>query len=123
MLTTDALTKLLKLPMPWLIERTEIGMAPDEAPNWLVPDRGHFACLTCQSLCPVHDHTSERIWRHLDLWKAQTFIHERLPRVRCQQHGLAQFTVPWAAPFLAMMMDLEREVISLAMACKTVSAA
>lgn len=123
MLTTDALTKLLKLPMPWSIARTEIRMAPDEAHIWLVHDRGHFACQTCQSLCPVHDHTSERIWRHLDLWKAQTFIHARLPRVRCPQHGVAQITVPWATPFLAMTMDLEREVISQVLACKTVSGA
>jgi transposase len=59
----------------------------------------------------------------LDLWKAQTFIHARLPRVHCPDHGVAQITVPWATPFLNMTMDLEREVISQVLACKTVSGA
>ena len=123
MLSTDAFTQLLNFPQPWMIERMEISAAPEEVHVWVVHGRGPLACPTCQSLCPVHDHASERVWRHLDLWKAQTFIHARLPRVRCPQHGVVQITVPWATPFLNMTMDLERAVITQVLACKTVSGA
>lgn len=111
MLTTDALTKLLNLPKPRLIERMELATRPEEVYVWVVHGRGPLACATCQSLCPVHDHVNERIWRHLDLWKAQTYLHARLPRVRCPEHGVVQITVPWATLFLNMTMDLERAVI------------
>jgi transposase len=123
MLTNDAFAQLLNLPKPWSIERMEISTSPEEAHVWVVHERGHVACPICQMACPVHDHTDERIWRHLDLWKARTFIHARLPRVRCPQHGVVQISAPWAAPFLNMTMDLECAVITQVLACKTVSGA
>ena len=123
MLTNDAFAQLLNLPKPWSIERMSITTHPEEAHVWVVHDHGHLACPSCQAACPVHDHTDERTWRHLDLWKAHTFIHARLPRVRCPQHGVVQITVPWATPYLNMTMDLESAVITQVLACKTVSGA
>jgi transposase len=121
--TTVAFSRLLNLPKPWLIDRMEITQRPDEAHVWLRHEDGPLLCPTCQSACSVHDHTSERMWRHLDLWKAKTFIHARLPRVRCPEHGVQQIEVPWATPFLGITMDLECAVITQVLACKTVSGA
>ena len=100
MLTNEAFTQLLNLSKGWSVKRMEIATSPEEAHVWVVHERGHLACPTCQAACPVHDHTNERTWRHLDLWKAHTFIHARLPRVRCPQHGVVQLTAPRATTFL-----------------------
>ena len=123
MLTNETFSRLLNLPAPWSIARMELSTTPAEAHVWVEHGNGRMPCPTCQCPCPVHDHAKERVWRHLDLWKAQTFIHARLPRVRCAEHGVGQITVPWASPFLNMTMDLESAVITQVLACKTVSGA
>jgi transposase len=123
MLTHDAFGKLLNLPKPWLVDRMEIDPQSQEAHVWLTHGSTSFSCPKCHSLCPVHDHTAERTWRHLDLWKAKTFIHARLPRVRCSTHGVLQIEVPWATPFLGVTMDMEIQVIQEVLACKTVAGA
>jgi transposase len=123
MLTNDAFGKLLNLPKPWAVERMELNHIDQEAHVWLTHGLVHFPCPQCQADSPVHDHTAERTWRHLDLWKAKTFIHARLPRVRCAKHGVLQIEVPWATPFLAMTMDMEAAVIREVLACKTVKGA
>lgn len=123
MLTTDAFSRLLHLPKPWLVDRMEITHAPEEAHVWLSHAAGPLPCPVCQALSPVHDHSAKRTWRHVDLWQAKTFIHARLPRVRCPQHGVVQVEVGWATPFLAMTMDLEWAVITQVLSCKTVSGA
>jgi transposase len=123
MLTNDAFGKLLNLPKPWVVERMEINHVDQEAHVWLTHGQVHFPCPKCLANGPVHDHTAERMWRHLDLWKAKTFIHARLPRVRCPKHGVLQVEVPWATPFLAMTMDMEAAVIREVLACKTVKGA
>jgi len=123
MLTNEAFGKLLNLPKPWIVDRMEISPHSQEAHVWLMHASSHFPCPSCQAACPVHDHTAERTWRHLDLWKAKTFIHARLPRIRCPKHGVVQIEVPWATPFLGITMDLEAEVIREVLACKTVSGA
>ena len=123
MLTNEVFTQLLNLPKPWSIERMAITTNPEETHVWMVHDYGHLACPSCHAACPVHDHMDERTWRHWDLWKVRTFIHARLPRVRCPQHGVVQIALQWATPFLNMTMDLECAVFAQVLACKTVSGA
>ena len=123
MFTTDAFTKLLKLPAPWLVDRMEIHHAPEEAHVWLKHAAGPFVCPTCGERCPVHDHSRERMWRHLDLWQCRTYIHAAMPRISCPRHGVLQVSIPWATPHLGMTMDMECQVIDLVLACKTVTSA
>ena len=73
MLTHDAFGKLLHLPKPWLVDRMEIDPQSQESYEWLTHGSTCFACPKCHHSSPVHDHTAERTWRHLDLWKAKTF--------------------------------------------------
>ena len=46
----------------------------------------------------VYDHAEERSWRHLDSCQCQTYLHARIPRVNCPEHGVRQVSVPWAEP-------------------------
>ena len=48
-----------------------------------------------EAVCPVHD-TAAKTWRHLDFFQHQAFLHARVPRVRCPQHGVHLASVPWA---------------------------
>jgi transposase len=44
----------------------------------------------------VYDHAVERVWRHLDSCQFLTFLHARVPRVSCPEHGVRQVRLPWA---------------------------
>lgn len=101
----------------------ELTTSPDEAHVWVEHARGLQPCPVCQRSSPIHDHTKERVFRHLDLWKAKTFIHCRQPRVRCSEHGVIQIPVPWATPLLGITHDLEAAVIDQVLSCKTVQGA
>lgn len=54
-----------------------------------------MCCPECQQVCPRHD-KRERRWRHLDTCQYQTVLVADVPRVRCQEHGIKQVSVPWA---------------------------
>lgn len=42
-----------------------------------------FPCPECDHPSGVYDHGKERIWRHMNFFQYEAFIHARLPRVSC----------------------------------------
>jgi transposase len=63
----------------------------------------------------VHD-AVEKTWRHLDFFQDKAFLHARLPRVRCPEHGVRQVSVPWARPGSGFTLLFEALVLSFAAA-------
>jgi transposase len=55
-------------------------------------------CPECRKGAPLYDHADERVWRHLNTCQCQTFLHARLPRTKCADHGVRQVSAPWAGP-------------------------
>jgi transposase len=53
---------------------------------------------------------------HLDFFPHKAFLHARLPRVRCPQHGVRQVSVPWARPGSGFTLLFEALVLSFAAA-------
>ena len=53
-----------------------------------------FPCPKCGGSHPVHD-CLERTWRHLNLFQHKTYLHARVPRTECPEHGVHQIAVPW----------------------------
>lgn len=51
--------------------------------------------------------------RHLDSCQFQTSLHARIPRVRCDEHGVRQPRVPWAAPKSRFTMMFGRLAIDV----------
>ncbi|MEW5805012.1 MAG: ISL3 family transposase [bacterium] len=47
-------------------------------------------CPVCDEFCGIYDHGPERVYRHLDTCQMKTFVHVRLPRVDCPDHGIKQ---------------------------------
>lgn len=76
-----------------------------------------FPCPLCEEgRCAVHD-TKERTWRHLNFFQYETYLHARVPRVRCGRCGIKQAEVPWARGgsgftllFEMLVLQLSREM-------------
>jgi len=45
----------------------------------------------------VHDRLS-KTWRHLNFFQHESYLHARVPRVRCPAHGVHLVDVTWARP-------------------------
>jgi transposase len=69
---------------------------------------GRFACPECgKADCPVHD-TVKKTWRHLNFFGHQAFLHARVARIDCPDHGVRLVTVPWARPGSGFTLLFER---------------
>jgi len=76
-----------------------------------------FPCPSCEDgRCSVHD-TKERTWRHLNFFQYETYLHARVPRVKCERCGIRQVEVPWARSgsgftllFELLVLQLSREM-------------
>jgi transposase len=115
---------LLKPPVPWHVVRADLSVGAIRVDVWLEHDLGvTMACPSCGRPCPVYDHTDERIWRHLDTCESTTWLHARLPRVRCVEHGVAQVHAPMSDGSSRFTMAMECRCIDLAGECSRTGAA
>src|SRR5262249_38850955 len=49
--------------------------------------------------------------RHLDSCDCRTFLHARLPRVKCGEHGIRQVRASWASPGSQFSLRMESRLI------------
>lgn len=95
--SVDLYRHLLGLTAPWTVERVELDMAKQHVEVHVGHAAGQrFGCPRCGRELGVYDHLAERVWRHLDSCQFLTYLHARLPRVSCPEHGVHQVTLPWA---------------------------
>ncbi len=89
----------LGIAEPWQV--TEASFDPESGRLDVHLDFARGTPFACpegdDEACPVHD-TDTKTWRHLDFFQHQAHLHARVPRVRCQAHGVRQVAVPWARP-------------------------
>jgi transposase len=107
--------KALGLVPPWKVNRSEFDLAQRRLDLFLDFERGaRFACPECGAAGrPVHD-TEDKVWRHLDFFQYQAYLHARVPRIRCEQDGVRQVEVPWARPGSGFSHLFEAFVMTLA---------
>ena len=99
MLDTALFSRLLQLSKPWKVERVALSPQDEHLDVFLEHHRkGRFVCPECSLVLPIYDHVPSRRWRHLDHGGYLTWLHARLPRVHCLEHGVRRVTVPWALP-------------------------
>ena len=110
-------TAALGLSGPWRVTRSEFDGEWTQLDLYLDFERGaRFACPAkecAHGACPLHD-TADKTWRHLDFFQHKAFLHARLPRVRCPQHGVRQVSVPWTRPGSGFTLLFEALVCSFA---------
>ena len=76
-----------------------------------------WACPHCATILSLYDHAEERTWRHLDRCQFQTYLHARIPRVACGEHGVVQVLVPWAASRSRVTLLFERLALDVLRQC------
>ncbi|WP_437557084.1 ISL3-like element ISAtc2 family transposase [Acidithiobacillus sulfuriphilus] len=116
-------TLALGLVPPWAVDEVRFTVEEKRLDLYVNFPRGsHFPCPICGQDCPVHD-TQEKVWRHLDFFQHAAYLHARVPRVQCPEHGVHLVPVPWAREgsgftllFEAMVMAMVREMPVLTVA-------
>jgi transposase len=121
---TEFYAQVLGLENPWSVERVELHVKEGRVDIWV----GHGAdllwpCPTCSRDLSLYDHAPERVWRHLDTCQFGTYLHGRVPRVKCPEHGVLQVKVPWAETRSRFTALFERFAIEVLQATATVSGA
>ncbi len=96
---TDLYRRLLGLESPWTVDRVDLDVKTRQVDVYAKHEKPKaWPCPECEKSCGLHDHDAERTWRHLDSCGFGTFLHARVPRVNCPEHGVRQVRVPWAEP-------------------------
>jgi transposase len=111
-------TKILKLHLPWFIERVVV----DEQAQRIDIYIGHepdirVRCPECGTFYGMYDHAPERIYRHLNTCQMETYIHVRPPRVNCPRHGVKQIVSEFGENASEMTFAFESFVIQVAQEC------
>lgn len=120
---TELYAALLQLPRPWFVREVRLDRAAERVDVWLEhPEGAKWPCPACGQPASVYDHAEERVWRHLDTCECQTYLHARLPRVSCSQHGVRQVTAPWALPGSQFTVSFQIRVIDTLKECDVTGA-
>jgi transposase len=115
--------RLLKPPEPWRVSSVKISEDGGRVDVWLEHSKYTFLRSKCLAGAPTHDHMPEREWRHLDTCESMTFLHARLPRVSCPEHGVVQGAFPLADDHVDLTCKLEAHCIKALLACDRTDAA
>ena len=111
---TDLYRHLLGIVPPWTVERVELDIKTRQVEVHLGHREGHrWECPECAKPCGLHDHAEERTWRHLDSCQFLTYVHARVPRVKCREHGVRLVRVPWAEPGSRFTLHFEGLAIAV----------
>ena len=111
---TELYWHLLGLVAPWTVGDVTLSVEKQRVDVWVKHGAGlRWSCPKCSHTGPVHDHSDERTWRHLDSCMFLTYLHARIPRVRCPEHGVLQVRVPWAEPHSRFTLLFERLAVEV----------
>ncbi|SHE37266.1 Transposase [Ferrithrix thermotolerans DSM 19514] len=110
-------TLALGLVPPWAVDDVRFTVEEKRLDLHVNFPRGsHFPCPTCGQDCPVYD-TQEEVWRQLDFFQHAAYLHARVSRRQCPEHGIHLVPVPWAREgsgftllFEALVMAMVREM-------------
>ena len=110
-------TTALGLQPPWEVKSLEFNASEHRLDILVDFQRGaSFPCPVCGTPSKAHD-TEERTWRHLDFFQHAAYLTARVPRCKCDEHGIKTVDVPWARKgsgftlmFEALIMILVREM-------------
>lgn len=115
---TELYTALLGLRPPWRVREVQLDLAADRVDVWVEEGAGAaWGCPECGKEAPLYDHAEERVWRHLNTCQCQTYLHARVPRTKCPEHGVRQVPAPWAGPGSQFTWRCERWVIDTLKEC------
>lgn len=111
-------SKLLSLRPPWIVKNVLINEKEQRVDVFIDHEPGvRVRCPVCDKYYGAYDHSAERAFRHLDTMQMQTYIHVRLPRVNCPEHGVKQIDPQFGENGSEMTFCFESLVIRVAQEC------
>jgi transposase len=116
--------QILGLEEPWSVAEVELNIDEGRVDIHVDHPQGvKWKCPHCERELSCYDHSPERTWRHLDTCQLETYLHARIPRVQCEEHGVVQVAVPWAEEHGRFTLLMERMIIQALRACQTTQGA
>lgn len=114
----------LGLEKPFEVVKIEFSGSAKRLDIYLDFARGSvFRCPQCGATEIKAYDTEDKIWRHLNFFQHQAYLHCRVPRIDCPKCGVKQVNISWARPgsgftllFESLIMMLAREMPVLAIA-------
>lgn len=121
---TELYQQILGLASPWSVARVDLNVKEQRVDVHAEHSKPKtWPCPECGKKCGLHDHDEERTWRHLDSCQFQTYLHARIPRVHCDEHGVRQVRLPWAEPRSRFTLLFERFAIDVLLETDVLGAA
>lgn len=116
--------QILGLDSPWYVSDVKLDTESQQVDVYVKhPDGVRFCCPECEKELPCYDHSSERVWRHLDTMQFRTMLHAAVPRVDCPEHGVKQVNVPWAEARSRFTLLFERFAIDVLLSTQNIKGA
>jgi transposase len=105
----------LNVKEPWYIKDYKLDSISENLAIWLDFRRGSkFPCPKCgKPNCSAYD-TKEKVLRHIDYFAYSTYLHCRVPRVKCNNCGILQIEVPFAREQSHFTLQMESMILELA---------
>jgi transposase len=111
---TELYFHLLGLVNPWTVANVELSVEKLRVDVWVSHPVGvGWKCPQCLYEGSLYDHSDERTWRHLDSCQFLTYLHAKVPRIKCPEHGVLQVRVPWAEPHSRFTLLFERLAVEI----------
>ncbi len=100
---------------PWYITNYKLDSITKNLDIWLDFRRGSkFPCPKCgKPNCSAYD-TKEKVLQHIDYFNYITYLHCRVPRVKCSNCGILQIEVPRAREQSHFTLQMEAMILELA---------
>ena len=100
---------------PWYINDYKFDTISKKLDIWLDFKRGSkFPCPNCgKPDCSAYD-TKEKVLRHTNYFQYATYLHCRVPRVKCSNCGILQIGVPWTREKSGFTLEMESLIMKLA---------
>lgn len=115
---TELYAALLKLSVSWVVKEVRLDEVAERIDVWIEEAAGAcWCCPKCGQKASVYDHAEERVWRHLDTCECRTYLHVRLPRVKCREHGIHPIAIRWASPGSQFSLKMESRLIETLQEC------
>ena len=117
---TSLYARLLGICSPW--EVISVALDEDKQEVLVRAELDHLAellCPVCSGVSPRYDPGEERRWRHLDSCGFKTYLLARVPRVKCNIHGVRTLAAPWSMPRSRFTLDFECLAIRVLLAVKS----
>lgn len=113
----ELFTLALGLSEPWIVENIEFKPEEHRLDIYIGFKSGsQFKCPLCDMMKTAYD-SIPKTWRHLDFFQHEAYLHARVPRVECGEHGVHMVDVPWARKgsgftllFEALLMSMVKEM-------------